>query len=157
MLRPLIEGEILAPDEHLVTLDVETNRISAGAWYPQLPVIGKDYELIRYLGTEYIDNGVYREHFLDKLVDLCVPYSIFAEKDSVLASISFTEIGQMALLMPKEVLYELSYLPTVHGFKTADLQEQYLSQVTWDSHKKREIDEFKRKREFKTDLIYDDI
>jgi hypothetical protein len=157
VLRPYIEDEDLASDEHLVTLNLETNRISPGAWYPKLPPIGSDSELVRYLGPEYLDNGVYREHFLDKVVELRVPYTIYAEKDSIIASISFAEIGQMALLMPKDVLYELAYLPMVHGFNTRELQEQYLSQVTWDMHKKRETDEFKKSQQKKTDQIYDGI
>ncbi|KAJ3371633.1 hypothetical protein HDU91_005088 [Kappamyces sp. JEL0680] len=131
------DGHVLKPNEKITHLQLATQTAGSGAHFPLLPVLGSNAETIKYLGGDYMEKAAYEGVFHDGCkgpdkVEILSPYTIICKTNAVVASIPIPDLVQ---LVPKESLYDLVFIPTIHHFPIAQLQTQYLDERAWMKHK----------------------
>ncbi|KAJ3326610.1 hypothetical protein HDU91_004594, partial [Kappamyces sp. JEL0680] len=129
----------------VTSLQLETQKIGPGDYWPPLPVLGSNADTIKYLGAEYVElmafRDVYRTMAMDCDPSTISPFTVKAETAVVLAVLPFQDLVELA---SKDILYSLMFEPSVHVFAAEALQKQYLGELNWEAFRKKEIAEIKR-------------
>ena len=141
---PLLDSKLNA-NEKRVDLKLEIQKIGCGDFFPALPVLGSNANMVKYLGSDFIEKKAYNDYYERISVDLddstISPFSIKAETPLVLATITFSDLVQMA---SREALYSLVFEPSVFHFPASELVESHLNDLRWEQFRKREIREYRR-------------
>ena len=110
---------------------MEIQELATSDWFPSLEAIGTNKDFLRYDGAEKIQKEAYLNHYGKAIIrNDC---SIKATSKMIVVSIPFFDFINHC---PKSVLFKMITEPAKHSFSLSILQEQFLAQKSWDSHKR---------------------
>lgn len=141
-MRAFVPNEKLAGDENLVKLQLKTQELVAGDFFPTFPLLGNNPQTIKYLGASSIAKELYHDFYSKLKVDDPRTYcssSIITDSVVMVAAIQFNDFIQ---IVPSDILFSLVVQPSLHTFPLEQLQNQYLEQRQWKSHKKAILNQF---------------
>ncbi|KAJ3273637.1 hypothetical protein HDV01_004246 [Terramyces sp. JEL0728] len=129
-----------APDQakkdNITTLELCTQVLSVGEWFPSLPLISENPAELKYLGPTALKKDDYVDLYSKmRSVDdrLYSKYSVVADSTVIIASMPYSDFLQ---LVPREIIFEMVVNPTVTIYPIEEVQDQYLQQQMWSNHKK---------------------
>jgi hypothetical protein len=123
-------------DDKKVDYELEMQELGAGDWFPPLDPLGTNKDFLRYDGAEKLQKEVYLNYYGKAIIRS--DCSIKATTKIVVVSISFFDFINHC---PKSILFQMILNPSKHNFSLAVLQEEFLAQKAWDSHKRHVRDE----------------
>ncbi len=108
-----------------------------GDWFPALEQLGSNKEILRYDGAEKLQKDVYLNYY-GKTTIIRNDSTIKANSKMILVSITYFDFINHC---SKEVLFQMITDPVKRTFTIPILQEQYLAQKSWGSHRKHVVEE----------------
>ncbi|KAJ3256556.1 hypothetical protein HK103_005299 [Boothiomyces macroporosus] len=139
VLSPFVPDQ--AKKDNYTTLELCTQVLSIGDWFPSLPIISDNPQELKYLGPIALKKDDYVELYSKMRSEdkrLYSRYSVVADSTVIIASMPYTDFLQ---LVPREVIFEMVVKPCVTIYPIEELQDQYLQQEMWINHKKTVVNE----------------
>ncbi|KAJ3320464.1 Cyclic nucleotide-binding domain-containing protein 2 [Boothiomyces sp. JEL0866] len=130
-----------AKKDNYTTLDLSTQILSVGEWFPSLPIISDNPAELKYLGPTALKKDDYVDLYSKMRSEdkrLYSKYSVVADSTVIIASMPYSDFLQ---LVPREVIFEMVVKPCVTIYPIQELQDQYLQQQMWSIHKKTVVNE----------------
>ncbi|KAJ3256555.1 hypothetical protein HK103_005298 [Boothiomyces macroporosus] len=131
--------------ETITELELITQTLKPGDWFPDIPLLPDQPTNLKYLGPEKLHKDSYVQLYTkmppnDKIT--YYKYSIKADSPVTIATIPLNDFCE---IVPKDLLFKFIFTESNTLYPIKELQIQYLQQQSWNMHKQNIVSEILHK------------